>query len=59
MAYSGVRELIIENRHNGEQLTMRRIKRGDEVWLELKGSLPPIGKGLLSIFTSRRMKKWS
>ena len=51
MAESGIRELIIENRHNGERLAMRRIKRGDEVWLELKGSLPPIGKGLLSIFT--------
>jgi hypothetical protein len=41
MAYSGVRELIIENRHNGERLAMRRVKRGDEVWLELKGSVPP------------------
>ena len=59
MAYSGVRELIIENRHNGERLALRRVKRGDEVWLELKGSLPHIGKGLLSIFTSRRMKKGS
>jgi hypothetical protein len=57
MAYSGVRELIIENRHTGERLALRRVKRGDEVWLELKGSLPPIGKGLLSIFTSRRMRK--
>lgn len=57
MAYSGVRELIIENRHNGERLAMRRVKRGDEVWLELKGSAPRIGKGLLSIFTSPRMRK--
>ncbi len=40
MAYSVVRELIIENRHSGERLAMRRVKRGDEVWLELKGSLP-------------------
>src|SRR5258706_2426935 len=45
MAYSGVRELIIENRHNGERLAMRRVKRGDEVWLELKGSLPPHRQG--------------
>ena len=45
MADSGVRELIIENRHNGERLAMRRVKRGDEVWLELKGSLPPHRQG--------------
>ena len=45
MAYSGVRELIIENRHTGERLAMRRVKRGDEVWLELKGSLPPHRQG--------------
>jgi hypothetical protein len=45
MAFSGVRELIIENRHNGERLAMRRVKRGDEVWLELKGSLPPRRQG--------------
>ena len=45
MAYSGVRELIVENRHTGERLAMRRVKRGDEVWLELKGSLPPHQQG--------------
>jgi mannose-6-phosphate isomerase-like protein (cupin superfamily) len=45
MAYSGVRELIIENRHTGERLALRRVKRGDEVWLELKGSLPPHRQG--------------
>jgi mannose-6-phosphate isomerase-like protein (cupin superfamily) len=45
MAYSGVCELIIENRHNGERLAMRRVKRGDEVWLELKGLLPPHQQG--------------
>jgi len=45
MAYSGVRELIVENRHTGERLALRRIKRGDEVWLELKGSLPPHRQG--------------
>ena len=45
MAYSDVRELMIENRHSGERLAMRRVKRGDEVWLELKGSLPPHRQG--------------
>ena len=45
MAYSGIRELIIENRHSGERLAIRRVKRGDEVWLELKGSLPPHRQG--------------
>ncbi len=45
MAYSDVRELLIENRHNGERLAMRRVKRGDEVWLELKGSLPAHQQG--------------
>ena len=33
--------IALENRHTGERLTLRRVKRGDEVWLELKGSLPP------------------
>src|SRR4029453_815691 len=45
MAYSAARELIIENRHTGERLTMRRVKRGDEVWLELKGTLPAHQQG--------------
>jgi len=45
MAYSGVRELIIENRHTGERLAMRRVTRGDDVWLELKGSVPPHRQG--------------
>jgi mannose-6-phosphate isomerase-like protein (cupin superfamily) len=45
MADSGVRELTIENRHSGERLAMRRVKQGDEVWLELKGSLPPHQQG--------------
>src|SRR5262245_22083237 len=31
MAYSVVRELIIENRHNGERLAMRRVKRGSRI----------------------------
>ena len=42
---SGVRELIVENRHNGERLAMRRVKRGDDVCLELKGSLPAHQEG--------------
>src|SRR5258708_4406324 len=45
MAYSGVRELIVENRHSGERLAMRRVKRGDDVWLELKGLLPAHRQG--------------
>src|ERR1043165_6533950 len=45
MAYSDVGELIVENRHTGERLAMRRVKRGDEVWLELKGSIPPHRQG--------------
>jgi len=43
--YGSVRELIIENRHNGERLAMRRVKRGDEVWLEVKGATPPHRQG--------------
>ena len=31
----------LENRHTGEQLAIRRVKLGDEVWLELQGTLPP------------------
>jgi hypothetical protein len=45
MAESGIRSLILENRHTGERLALRRVKRGDEVWLELKGSLPPHSAG--------------
>ena len=37
--------MILENRHTGERLALRRLKRGDEVWLELKGSLPPHREG--------------
>ena len=45
MAESAVPNVILENRHTGERLAMRRVKRGDEVWLELKGSLPPHREG--------------
>jgi mannose-6-phosphate isomerase-like protein (cupin superfamily) len=33
--------LVLENRHTGERLVLRRVKRGEEVWLELRGTLPP------------------
>ncbi len=29
----------------GERLELRRLPSGDEVWLELRGSLPPYGEG--------------
>ena len=45
MAESGIRSFILENRHTGERLALRRVRRGDEVWLELKGSLPPHSAG--------------
>ena len=35
----------LENRHTGELLALRRVKRGDEIWLELKGSLPAHSQG--------------
>lgn len=37
--------LVLENRHTGERLALRRVTRGGEVWLELKGSLPPHREG--------------
>ena len=37
--------MILENRHTGERLSLRRLRRGGEVWLELKGSLPPHREG--------------
>jgi mannose-6-phosphate isomerase-like protein (cupin superfamily) len=37
--------LVLENRHTGERLALRRIDSGDTVWLELKGSLPPHCQG--------------
>ena len=37
--------LELENRHTGERLSIRRIARGGETWLELKGSLPPHREG--------------
>jgi quercetin dioxygenase-like cupin family protein len=35
----------LENRHTGERLSLRRVRRGGEVWIELKGSLPPNQEG--------------
>lgn len=35
----------LENRHTGEVLIMRRVRCGDQVVLELEGSLPPGAEG--------------
>jgi len=32
--------LRLESRHSGEKLSLRRIRRGSEIWLEIRGSLP-------------------
>ncbi len=37
--------LVLENRHTGEHLALRRVPRDAEVWLELTGSLPPHREG--------------
>ena len=37
--------LVLENRHTGERLELRRVVRGGEMCLELKGSLPPHSEG--------------
>lgn len=37
--------LLLENRHTGERLALRRLARGSEVWLEIRGSLPPRREG--------------
>ncbi len=37
--------LVLENRHTGERLSLRRIRHGNEEWLELKGTLPPHREG--------------
>ncbi|HET7212002.1 MAG TPA: cupin domain-containing protein [Terriglobia bacterium] len=41
MAEKIVGTISLANRHTGEQLSIRRVKQGDEVWLELQGTLPP------------------
>ena len=45
MTIVGTQPLVLENRHTGERLALRRFEQGDEVWLELKGSLPPHQEG--------------
>ena len=37
--------LVLENRHTGERLVLRRVSKNGEVWLELNGSLPPHKEG--------------
>jgi quercetin dioxygenase-like cupin family protein len=37
--------LVLENRHTGERLELRRIVRNSETWLEARGTLPPHGQG--------------
>jgi mannose-6-phosphate isomerase-like protein (cupin superfamily) len=45
LSVSGSGTITLENRHTGERLALRRVKRGNELWLELKGSLPPHREG--------------
>jgi mannose-6-phosphate isomerase-like protein (cupin superfamily) len=37
--------LRLENRHTGERLALWRVRRGDQIWLRLAGSLPPRSEG--------------
>lgn len=37
--------LVLQNRHTGERLALRRLARDGQVWLELKGTLPPRQQG--------------
>jgi mannose-6-phosphate isomerase-like protein (cupin superfamily) len=37
--------LVLENRHTGERLEVRRVTAGGETWLTLLGSLPPHREG--------------
>jgi mannose-6-phosphate isomerase-like protein (cupin superfamily) len=36
---------VIHNRHTGETLALRRVARDGQIWLELKGTLPPRREG--------------
>lgn len=36
---------VLHNRHTGERLELRRVARDGQVWLELKGTLPPRRQG--------------
>ncbi len=40
-----MKELVLENRHTGEKLALRRVMRDGVLSLELKGSLPPRNEG--------------
>ena len=37
--------LVLHNRHTGETLALRRVRRDGQTWLELKGTLPPRQQG--------------
>ena len=37
---------ILHNRHTGEELALRLVARDGQIWLELRGSLPPHREGL-------------
>ena len=45
VADSGGPILVLENRHTGERLTLRRVTLDGQACLELKGSLPPHREG--------------
>ena len=36
---------VLHNRHTGERLELRRVAREGQIWLELKGTLPPGRQG--------------
>jgi len=38
-------QLVLQNRHTGERLTIAHIRRGDQVWFSLQGSQPPHREG--------------
>jgi mannose-6-phosphate isomerase-like protein (cupin superfamily) len=40
-AYDDSSMSTLHNRHTGERLALRRVVRDGQIWLELKGSLPP------------------
>ena len=42
---SSPESLVLEDRHTGERLELRRIPKDGEVWLELRVSLPPRREG--------------
>jgi mannose-6-phosphate isomerase-like protein (cupin superfamily) len=42
---SKVEPRVLVNRHSGERLTLRRVKRNGEIWLEMVGATPPMQSG--------------